>query len=313
MSTLGQLAASGQGLETKAWLQPLAGLDQGLPLDNDLSSTLSGSLPSTLVSNVMLLNFDRDFNVHRLQQYTLLDNEWEVYVGRFVNSRQDGLLLYDRTLGEMRLLSFDANLSVSHYQPLHSVATNWVVYSGDFMGAGRSQVLLYDPTSGSAQVVVLKRDLSLAYIKSYAGWGTNHVLYVGHFGAPTLSVMLYDPQKARSTFVEFDRTLAVIHRVTVRSWGNRWQILIGSFVDRSRCLAVHNCSTGDDILVLDRKTGRLEQYAFAFGNQYHVYDNRSQAFERAKGSSAGSLTSIDTSTFSLLTALNTSIRGEELY
>ncbi|HET7638868.1 MAG TPA: hypothetical protein VFK47_09040, partial [Ktedonobacteraceae bacterium] len=130
---------------------------------------------------------------------------------------------------------------------------------------------------------------------------------------PTLSVMLYDPQAIQSTFLEFNSTLTVTHQVTMQSWDNHWQILIGSFLDRSRCLATHNCLTGDDILVLDRRTGQLEQFVFSFGNQYQVNDNRSQPFARGTTRTLESLTSIDTSTFSLLTTLNTSIRGEELY
>jgi len=103
------------------------------------------------------------------------------------------------------------------------------------------------------------------------------------------------------------------HQVTVHSWDNHWQILIGSFLDRSRCLATNNCSTGDDILVLNRRTGQLEQFVFSFGNQYQVDDTRSQGFVRSRVAPMDSLTSIDASSYSLLTTLNTSIRGEELY
>ena len=173
--------------------------------------------------------------------------------------------------------------------------------------------MLYNPISGNAQILTLKSDLSLAETKNYTGWGTNQVLYVGHFGAPTLSVMLYDPQAVLSTFLEFNSSLTVLHQVTVHSWDNHWQILIGSFLDRSRCLAPKNCSTGDDILVLNRRTGQLEQFVFSFGNQYQVDDSRSRGFVRAGVAPTDSLISIDASTFSLLTTLNTSIRAEELY
>lgn len=296
----------------QTFLDSGAGPTQGV-LDNDLSSELSGSTSHVLASNVIVLDFDQKFQVLHFQQYTLMDNNWEVYSGGFVSSNQDGLLLYDRVLREVRLLGFDANLHITHNQPMHNVDGNWEVFSGDFEGAGRSQLLFYNPIGGNAQILTLKSDLSLAETKNYTGWGTNQVLYVGHFGAPALSVMLYDPQAVLSTFLEFDRALTVTHQVTVHSWDNHWQILIGSFLDRSRCLAPKNCSTGDDILVLNRRTGQLEQFVFSFGNQYQVDDSRSHGFVRTGVAPADSLISIDASTFSLLTTLNTSIRGEELY
>jgi hypothetical protein len=278
-----------------------------------MSGKLSGTTAQVLAANVMVLDFDHAFNIHHFTQYTLMDNAWEVYVGRFVNAHQDGVLLYDRVLGEIRLLSFNAQLHATHYQPISNVDPNWQVFSGDFRGAGSAQVLLYNPGTGDAQVLSLKRDLSLASRSTYTGWATNQALYVGHFGAPTLSVMLYDPQAVESVFLEFDHTLSVTHRVTVQSWNNHWQILIGSFLDRSRCLAEHNCLTGDDILVLNRRTGQLEQFVFSFGNQYEVVDPRSQSYVRANAAPANALASVDTSTFSLLATLRTSIRSEELY
>jgi hypothetical protein len=101
--------------------------------------------------------------------------------------------------------------------------------------------------------------------------------------------------------------------VTVQSWDQHWQILVGAFLDRSRCLARGNCTAGDDILVLDRQTGRMQQYVFSFGNQFTVYDNRVQAFLREGEGAAQHLVSVDTSTFSLLATLETTIQQEELY
>jgi hypothetical protein len=236
-----------------------------------------------------------------------------VYVGRFVSSSQDALYLYDRMLGEARLISFDSNLHVSQYQPIHSLNSNWEVFSGDFLGSGRAQVLLYDPSTGDAQIMLLNANLSLSNQQSYSNWGTNQVLYVGHFGSSTVSIMLYDPLAAQSTFMAFDSSLMIAHQYAVQSWDQRWQILIGAFLDRSRCLVSHNCSTGDDILVFDRQTGQMEQFVFSFGNQYKVFDNRSQPFVRSQGTSSVNLISLDASSFSLQTTLNTSIRGEELY
>src|SRR6266487_1843260 len=298
---------------TKTSLLHFSGSNQGLPIDNDLNASLNGSTTTVVITNVIVVNFDQNFKVLHFQQYTLLDNSWEVYAGSFVSSNQDALFLYDRLLGEARLLSFDANLHIVHYKPVHSIDANWEVYSGDFMGTGRAQVLLYNPSSGEAQILVLKSDLSLADQKSFSGWGTNMALYVGHFGTPTLNVMLYDPQAIQTTFIAFDATLLATHQFTVPAWDNRWQILVGSFLDRSRCLAAHNCSTGDDILVLNRQTGRMEQYVFSFGTQYQVADNRSQGYVRNGVAPVANLTSVDASKFSLLTTLSTSIRAEELY
>ena len=291
----------------------MTGPNQGLPIDNDLNTSLSGSTASAVVSNVNVVNFDQNFKILHFQQYTLLDNSWEVYAGSFVSSDHEAFFLYDRLLGEARLLSFDVNLHVAHYQAVHNLDANWQVFSGDFMGAGRSQVLLYNPGSGESQILVLKSDLSLLDKKSYSGWGTNQALYVGHFGTLTLNVMLYDPQAIQSTFIAFDASLTLAKQVTVSAWDNRWQILVGFFLDRSRCLAAHNCSIGDDILVLNRQTGQMEQYVFSFGTQYQVVDNRSQGYVRNGVAQTASLTPVDASTFNLLTILSTSIRTEELY
>jgi len=174
-------------------------------------------------------------------------------------------------------------------------------------------VLLYDPSSGDAQIEILKSDLSLSDRRGFSGWGANQALYVGHFGTPTLNVMLYDPQTLQSTFIAFDASLIVKHQITMPAWDNRWQVLIGAFLDRSRCLAAHNCSTGDDILVLNRQTGQMQQFVFSFGTQYRVIDNRSQGYVRTGAASTPSLTPLDASNFSLLTTLSTTIRGEELY
>ena len=311
--TPGQKPKAAKTRVTKTALILLHGANQGLPIDNDLSSSVSSPTEQVVVSNVNVVNFDQNFKVLHFQQYTLLDNSWEVYTGSFVSRSQDALFLYDRMLGEARLLSFDAKLHISHYQAIHNLDANWEVHSGDFIGSGRSQVLLYDPSSGDAQIEILKSDLSLSSQKSFSGWGANQALYVGHFGTPTLNVMLYDPQTLQSTFIAFDASLIVKHQITMPAWDNRWQVLIGAFLDRSRCLAAHNCSTGDDILVLNRQTGQMQQFVFSFGTQYRVIDNRSQGYVRTGAASTPSLTPLDASNFSLLTTLSTTIRGEELY
>ena len=311
--TPGQKTKAAKTRVTKTALILLHGANQGLPIDNDLSSSVSSPTEQVVVSNVNVVNFDQNFKVLHFQQYTLLDNSWEVYTGSFVSRSQDALFLYDRMLGEARLLSFDAKLHISHYQAIHNLDANWEVHSGDFIGSGRSQVLLYDPSSGDAQIEILKSDLSLSSQKSFSGWGANQALYVGHFGTPTLNVMLYDPQTLQSTFIAFDASLIVKHQITMPAWDNRWQVLIGAFLDRSRCLAAHNCSTGDDILVLNRQTGQMQQFVFSFGTQYRVIDNRSQGYVRTGAASTPSLTPLDASNFSLLTTLSTTIRGEELY
>jgi hypothetical protein len=290
--------------------------DVGSPLDADLSSSLPGMSTQGLTPNVMVISLDKHFHVVRQQDYTLMDNAWEVYVGRYVSANQDALFLYDRVLGEARMLSFNASLQVKHYQQVHNLSGNWEVYSGDFNGSGHAQVLLYDPSSGQAQFLLFKKsDLSLASEKSYNGWQTNQVLYVGHFGLPTLSVMLFDPQAGSVSFMAFDKSLKIVHQYSEQNWNRHWQILVGAFVDRSRCLAANNCSTGDDILVLDRQTGELQQYVFSFGRQFHVYDNRVQPFVRQGIAPASNshLNMVDTTSFSLMATLPTNIHGEELY
>jgi len=295
---------------------PSAQADTSAPLDADLSASLPGMSTRGLAPNVMLISLDGQFNIARQQDYTLMDNAWEVYIGRFVSANHDALFLYDRILGEARLLSFNASLQVTHYQKMHNLSGNWEIYSGDFNDSGHAQVLMYDPGSGEARFLLFKQsDLSLDTEKNYSGWRTNQVLYVGHFGLPTLSVMLYDPQAGSVSFLAFDKSLQIVQQYSVQNWNKHWQILVGAFVDRSRCLAAKNCSTGDDILVLDRQSGQIQQYLFSFGRQFQVFDNRVQPFVREGLAPVTNshLNMVDTTSFSLIATLQTSIHGEELY
>jgi len=264
-------------------------------------------------ANVLVVDFNRDLRVRHVQPYTLSQNSWEVYVGRFVNPRQDGIFLYDRTSGEARLMSFTSALLLAHYEELHHLAGNWEVQSGDFAGSGQAQVLLYDPGTGDAQFLVFSRDLSLAAQKRYAGWGKNLVLYPGHFGSPAPGIMLYDPAAQQSTFLAFDARLQITLHYAIPSWDQHWQILVGDFLDRSRCLARGNCTTGDDILLLDRRTGEMQQYAFSFGSRFKVYDNRLQAFLREGAAAEARLIAVGAPSFSVLATLDTTITVEELY
>ncbi len=275
----------------------------------------NGGLPGgpPLKTNVIVFDVDQNFAIKYKRLYTLSDNAWEVYVGPIVSAQQDGLFLYDRILGNGLLLSFGSNLFVAHKQTLSNLNSNWEVFTGSFAGTDQAQVLLYDPSSGDAEILILSPALVVTDTKTYANFNTNQVLYVGHFGLPTVSIMLYDPQVQQSTFVAFDLVLAISHQLTVTSWDQHYQVLIGAFIDRSRCLATHSCATGDDILVLNRQTGQIEQYVFSFGNQYSVYDNRSQPFDREGLATQPALVTVDASVFSLLTTLSTSIRNEELY
>jgi len=279
----------------------------------DLSGTPGGPSQGQQTANVILVDFNKNFSIRHVQRYGLLYNSWEVYIGRFMNPHQDGIFLYDRISGEARIMSFTSKLRVSNYHELHNLDGNWEVHTGDFNGSGRAQVLLYDPGSGDVQFLVFTSHLALATQKSLSGLGSNQVLYVGHFGMSTLSVMLYDPEAAQSTFIAFSSSLDVERQYTVASWDQNWQILVGAFLDRSRCLANHTCATGDDILLLNRKLGQLQQYIFSFGKQFNEFDNRSQSFVRAGVAPQGVLSPVNTTTFSLVATLNTTIRGEELY
>ena len=264
-------------------------------------------------ANVVVMDFNPDLTLHVQQAYTLWHANWEVYVGRFAGPSRDAIFLYDRMTGESRLLDFNANLFVDDYQPIHGLKGNWNIYSGDFAGKGQAQLLLYDPSSGDARMLLFAKDLSLLHTQTYSGWGTNAVVYVGHFGMPSVSAMLYSPQESRSFFIAFDASLHVTHQYTVHTWGPRWQILVGSFLDRAQCLQNKNCSTGDDLLVLDRQTGHLEQFVFSFGRAFKVFDNRTMSFIRNGIVSDLHQKIVDSTTFNLPQSLDTSIRGEELY
>ncbi|GLV57042.1 hypothetical protein KDH_38800 [Dictyobacter sp. S3.2.2.5] len=264
-------------------------------------------------ANVELMDFNPDLSIHQKQSYTLWHSSWEVYVGRFVNAQQDGIFLYDRTMGEGRIMDFDQHLGILDYHEQHNLGSNWVVYSGDFINSGRSQLLLYDPGSGDIQTLAFDAHLQLSQQKLQSHVGAHQVLYVGHFGLPTLSVMLYDAQSAQSTFVAFDRKLNIAHQYLVKTWDQRWQILVGAFTNRANCTPKASCATNDTILVLNRQSGQLEQYVFSFGREFTVYDNRIQAFLREGVPVQEHVQSVDTTVFSMVNSLTTNIRNEELY
>ena len=264
-------------------------------------------------ANIVVMDFNPDLTLHVQQDYTLWHANWEVYVGRFAGPSRDGIFLYDRITGESRLLDFNAHLVVDDYQHIRGLKGNWNIYSGDFAGQGRAQLLLYDPSSGNARMLLFAKNLSLLQMQTYSGWGTNAVVYVGHFGMSSVSAMLYSPQESRSFFIAFGASLQVVHQYTVHTWGPRWQILVGSFLDHTQCLQNKNCSTGDDLLVLDRQTGHLEQFVFSFGRAFKIFDNRTMSFLRNSIVSDVHQKIVDTTTFDLLQTLDTSIRGEELY
>lgn len=284
----------------------------GEPTDTSGQSPVDWA-SSGLTAEIRLVSFTKDATVGTTQDYTLWHNSWEIYIGPFVNGNYDGIYLYDRNSGEARLLEYTPQLQIAQFQFLHNLGGNWEVHMGDFTGQGQAQILLYDPSSGNAQMLFLKSDLSLANQISYSNWGINMVLYVGHFGLSALSVMLYDPQQAQSTFLAFDASAAVTHQYKVPSWGETSQVLIGSFLDRSACLVQHTCASGDDILVLDRTSGMVEQYVFSFANQFNVFDSRSQAFLREGVATTEHVLPVDATSFSMLTSLPGTIHNEELY
>lgn len=288
------------------------------PADSGEPEDSSGNAPadwstSGLTADIMLVSLTKNFTVGTTQTYSLWHNSWEVYIGRFVNANRDGVFLYDRISGEARVIEYSSNLSLARFQFLHNLGGNWEVHTGDFSGQGQAQILLYDPTTGDAQMLVLNNKLAVTSQIPYTNWGTGMVLYVGHFGLPTLSVMLYDPQHSQSTFMAFDMLLNVTHQAQVQSWGSGEQILIGSFLDHALCVEQHSCSNGDDILMLNRLTGLVQQYVFSFGNQFSVYDNRIQGFLRQGTASTISVFPVDSSLFSLLTSEESTIHNEELY
>ncbi|HET8840387.1 MAG TPA: hypothetical protein VFN35_02930, partial [Ktedonobacteraceae bacterium] len=243
----------------------------------------------------------------------LWHNSWEVYLGKFISSDRDGIFLYDRNVGEGRLVEFSSKLTLEHFQFLHDLGGNWQVHTGDFSGQGRAQILLYSTSTGDAQILLLKKDLTVDRQINFFDWGAGQVLYVGHFGLPTLSIMLYNPQESQSTFMAFDESLNVSHRYTAQSWGQSEQILVGAFLNRAQCLGELTCATGDDILVLNRTTGYIQQYIFSFGNQFGVFDNRAQGLIREGIAVSKNVLPVDATLFSLFTLMGTSIHNEELY
>ncbi|GAC1394348.1 MAG: hypothetical protein NVS4B11_11120 [Ktedonobacteraceae bacterium] len=264
-------------------------------------------------ANAVILNFNDDLSVRHIQQYNQWHNSWEVYVGRYKNANQDGVFLYDRKIGEARVMDFNANMAIADYQEVHDLSGNWQVFSGDFNGSGRAQVMLYEPSRGMGAFLVLGSDLSLIKRQDYTGWTPNEVFYVGHFGTDRLNAMLYDPQAGTSTFVVFNDALKILTLHTVQSWDQHYQILVGAFVDRSACIANGNCGKGDDILVLNRKTGQIQQYVFTFGRQYQEINNRARPYIRSGSTSANAYKTVDTTTFQVVGTFDTSINNEELY
>jgi hypothetical protein len=284
----------------------------GEPTDTSGQSPADWST-SGLSAEMRLVSFTKNFTVGVNQDYSLWHNSWEIYIGRFLSPTHDGVFLYDRNVGEARLLGYSSKLQMTQFRFLHNLGGSWDVHMGSFNGQTQAQILLYNPGTGDAQMLTLKKDLTVDKQVTYAAWGTNLVLYVGHFGLPTLSVMLYDPQSARSTFLAFDASLNIVHQAIIQTWDQNSQILVGAFLDRSLCLEQHACASGDDILVLNRTSGMVQQYMFSFGNLFSIYDNRIQAYLREGMTMTASMLPVDASRFRLLTSEESTIHGEELY
>ncbi|MBO0796206.1 MAG: hypothetical protein J2P36_35385, partial [Ktedonobacteraceae bacterium] len=110
------------------------------------------------------------------------------------------------------------------------------------------------------------------------------------------------------------KSLEIAHQYTVKAWDDEHsQILVGSFLDRTRCLKLDSCSTGDDLLVLNRQTGQIEQYVFSFGRTFQMFDNRVQGFSRLGVPTDQAVVPVDTTSFIFLQTIRTSIKNEELY
>ncbi len=210
-------------------------------------------------------------------------------------------------------MDFSTALAINDYQEIHDLSGNWQVFSGDFNGSGRAQVMLYEPSRGMGAFLVLGPDLSLVRRQDYSGWTPNEVFYVGHFGTNRLNAMLYDPQAGTSTFIVFNDELKILTLHTVHSWDQHYQILVGAFVNRSTCITNGNCGKGDDILVLNRTTGQIQQFAFTFGRKYQVVNNVARPYTPDGFASTREYKTVDTTTFKIVGTFNTSIKDEELY
>jgi hypothetical protein len=194
--------------------------DASVPVPVDATDkgglTLGQWYTSGRTANAVILDFNADFSVRHIQQYTQWHNSWEVYIGRFKSATQDGIFLYDRSIGEARVMDFDDTMLINDYQEFHNLVGNWQIFSGDFNGSGRSQVMLYDPSQGRGGFLIFGPDLSLVQQYNYTGWKPNEVFYIGHFGTDRMNAMLYDPQEGTSTFIVFNNAFKITHLYTVQ-------------------------------------------------------------------------------------------------
>jgi len=84
-------------------------------------------------------------------------------------------------------------------------------------------------------------------------------------------------------------------------------------VNRSTCVTNGSCGKGDDILVLNRTTGQIQQYVFTFGRQYQVINNRAQPYVRGGFGADREYKKVDTTSFQVVGTFDTNITNEELY
>jgi len=69
---------------------------------------------------------------------------------------------------------------------------------------------------------------------------------------------------------------------------------------------------GSDLSLINQKN-ISKQYVFSSGNNFKVFDNRTQSLLREGATAKPFLSTVDATSFSLLSTLDTSIHNEELY
>ncbi|HEY4385297.1 MAG TPA: hypothetical protein VGN34_12625 [Ktedonobacteraceae bacterium] len=99
----------------------------------------------------------------------------------------------------------------------------------------------------------------------------------------------------------------------MQSWKPNWQILIGSFSNRPLCQGNVQCTTCDDILLFNHRTGQMEQYSLSFKSSTSLYDNRFQPLLRLGMTPDKQLTLVNVTDLKIVAHLKADLRNEELY
>ena len=146
-----------------------------------------------------------------------------------------------------------------------------------FIGTGYPVSVINEPRcqNGEMRFIYFPKRIDPARFSQLPGVNGNGIAQIAMTNSLMNSrITLGLPPGSFDQEFNFDSSLRVSDRYTITTWDQNSQILVGAFLDHSRCLASSTCSNGDDILVLNRRTGQAKQYVFSFGNHFKVFDNR---------------------------------------